>query len=191
MGTDFTGTDAWVATLTGPANADDLTAESCTDMGVQLANRTTWLAARIDDTFQWEPLYNKIKLDVGSAYSDIDTEVGNVWAPLANYYDASVNVGAKEGILRLEWTGTIENTNASDFGEIRLQVDGTDFSAHARVELSSIASVHLVLYSAGVYKDTVNNIGLYGRLEVADGGAIKTIGSGELQAYKLIITEVP
>lgn len=42
MPTNFTGTPQWRETITGPANVDDVTGPSVSDMGVLVADRGQW-----------------------------------------------------------------------------------------------------------------------------------------------------
>jgi len=194
---NFTGSDSWVATLTGPANTDDLTAESCTDMAVQLANRTLWLANRIDDSHQWLHVQRTDTADTGSAYGVIDSVVGAAaWSAMATYYEATVAVGSDACLLRLVWAGTVENTN-SDWGEVRLTCGNTiaapdDVSPHVRVGPGSKKSVTIELITDPTVDLTgsVAAVGLVNRAEEVDG-VMRTIGSGRLDIWKMIKTEIP
>ena len=197
MGTDFTGSDAWITTLTGPANTNDLTAESCTDMGVQCANRTTWLAARLDDSYTWRHVKRIDTTDPGSAYGTVATVTSLTWAAMAAYFEASHAFGALAGIMRMTWQGTVQN-NASDFGEVRLTA-GTaiatpdDISPHVKVGTGSTKSVNLELITAPgtpISVGTVLDVGLVARAEEIDG-AMLAIGSGRLDIWKLTKVVVP
>jgi hypothetical protein len=196
MGTDFTGTDAWVGTLTGPANTNDLSAESCTDMGVQLANRTMWLSARIDDSHQWRHVDRIDVADPTSAYGDVATVTSLTWDAMAAYFHATLALGSLAGLLRITFEGTIQNTNTGE-GEVRLTAGGSiaspdDISTHARIEVAEIASVSLELITAidTPISGDVDDVGLIARANEIDG-AVKAIGSGRLDIWKLTKVAVP
>ena len=195
-GFDFTGTDAWVTTLTGPANTEDLTAESCTDMGVQCANRTAYLAARMDDAYTWRHVKRTDTADASSAYGIVATVTSLTWAAMAAYFEASHSFGALAGIMRITWLGTIQN-NASDFGEVRLTA-GTaiatpdDISPHVKIGSGSTKSINLELITAvgTPLSGAVLDVGLVARAEEIDG-AMLALGSGRLDIWKMTKVEVP
>ena len=193
MGYNFTGTDVWVATLTGPANTEDLTAESVTDAMVQQSNRTTFLGARMHTSYMQRHIQRTEVLDAASAYADDSSTNTIIFEPLATYYESSLAIGSIDGLIYLEFHGTVQNTSATDFAEVRLEVDGDD-GPHVYVPASTIMSVSMAWVSpdpsAGSDKSTpVSDVGLYGRMDAATG-VIKTIGGGVMDFWLLTKVDV-
>jgi hypothetical protein len=197
IGTYFTGSDAWVATLVGPANTDDLTAESVVDAMVQQSNRTIWLSARIDDAYQRRHLDRIEIADAGSAYAATGNVTNVAFTAMASFHKASQAIGTPDGLLLLDWQGTLYN-DSTLFGEVRLQCTETGpttyVSSHWRCGSKAYTSARLLLLvpdptTAADFTGTLTNVGLYARTE--DAVVISTVGSGSLDIWKLTKVEVP
>lgn len=185
MGTDFTGTDAWVATITGPTNGDDATGDSVSDMGVQLANRTTYLGARIDDAYQRRLIDRRENKDLDSDYTLYGSAVTSAtWVNHSAMWFSSVTL-PESGFLVLEFQGFASNAN-DNFSEIRLTAGG-DHGPHARVNATSgnhVHIVHAVAPGGSAQTSPVSNVGLQLRTEDA-GGAISILGWARLDIWHL------
>jgi len=143
MGTNFTGSDTWVATLTGPAANDDLTAASVTDMGTQGANRTMWLSERLENSYVRRHLQRIENADTGSAYGNYGTAVTAVtWTNHSVMWVASQALNSAGDYLMLEAHLNVDCTSAT-WGEVRLTGDNGDNGPHARVEATTKVPVRL------------------------------------------------
>lgn len=193
MPQNFTGSDSWVVTCNGPANDDDATGDSVSDMGVQLANRTTWLAARHDDAYAWRLLHETTVADSSSAYGIVDDITADTWDPFPQF--SEIVIMPHDPIdIRVELQGTFEVTLA-DWAELRLRAvkGAVDVrSPHYRIEqpgASKYVSAGLTLQGHDL-SATDLTISLEGRLSTATG-ALNIRGGAKFVVYGLTQIKVP
>jgi hypothetical protein len=178
----------------GPANDDEATGDSVTDMGVLLANRTTWLAARGDESYVWRLLDEVAFTDTDSDYNVIDSVNVATWASFAQFTFAAVVPPSDPIDIRIEFHGTVDVTLA-DWAELRLRaVKGAVdvHSSHFRVENlgnDKYTSVSLALNGHALSASDLQ-ISLDGKLATATG-ALNIRGSAKMLIYGLTKIEVP
>lgn len=184
MPKSFTGDPVWVATCNGPDTDEDVTSDSVSDGLVQAAQRTSFLASLVNESYAWRPLSTVVVLDASSDYNDVEVlAAGTGWSDSATFDDPAIDfdtLGADR--IRVTWIGTVQN-DASGFAEVRLRV-GAIVSPHIRIPTGAEQAIALEILTATVPAGT-ETIALQGRLFGIGGGNLKIIGSGALNVWSL------
>lgn len=164
MTTDFTGSDAWHTTISGPATAQAVTAPSVCDMGLLVADRTIWLKNRIIGNLK------QIELSIlrSSSYTEVLNLVTTLGPSITSFADVPgfeitlANAVLEDDIIVCEATLVAAHKgDAISTDRLEMAITGAGTSG----------AVHVVSSDAGAWATTKVS-----HAEVrASGGAAPTI----------------